>query len=605
MILERPILLLLLLLLPVLYWLERRFWRPRVERVASLLLLEAISERSESAAERGTRWLRFAFLALAWTGLVVCAAAPVLRTGEPPGRDVALVLDTSASMAARGPSGRTRFERAKEAALAFVERLDDRDRVSVVAHPSGGRAAERRSPGAAADRIRRLVPTDLPGRPDARLLADLAASSARPVQHTYVFTDDPRSVAAGARTSVVTVGEAASNLSVHSLVFDDAEGAYTARIRSFAGRPESTRAVLSVDGREVASATAEVPPRGFAAVRLDGPRGDRVAVRIESGGALAADDGFHLTRAPRRSLRVGLVGDPDPSLARALAIDPRVEMRFGGSTEPLDLCVWNRMAPDPSAATHHVVIDPPAAPAGFELGEPGPAGDLVAGDAGEMEGVSFRGVWVGSARAVRAGAGAVVLATGRVNGRDVPLIVRSEGWTVLGFGLDPSATNWTLRPSFPIFFHHRIDRASRSVGASADDLRFVATGEKVVVAGAGVWIGPDGSERALEGAGPHELRLDRVGLHRFAPAAGDPDRVVAAVLASESESDLVAPGSDAQRPPLPLPPVVPREGTRRSELGRLFLILGAVCLAVFYALGRRSLLRRAVRGLARAAPRAG
>src|SRR5689334_5414821 len=131
-----PLALLLLPLLAVIaafYLLRLR--RPETT-VSSLALWESLLRDREANApwQRLRTNLLLLLQLLIVAALILALARPWSASGGPGGRNLVLILDTSASMAALdGPRGESRLDDAKQLALARVDRLPENGQATVIA----------------------------------------------------------------------------------------------------------------------------------------------------------------------------------------------------------------------------------------------------------------------------------------------------------------------------------------------------------------------------------------------------------------------------------------------------------------------------------------
>src|SRR5690606_35003973 len=111
--LTRPFALVLLGLLPLLWWLARE---PRPKRAIDTAHLAQWQKALARLCRHPLRFhrLRFWLLVAAWTATVLAAAGPRVGARDVP-RRLALLVDTSASMAAREPGGGSALEAARAA----------------------------------------------------------------------------------------------------------------------------------------------------------------------------------------------------------------------------------------------------------------------------------------------------------------------------------------------------------------------------------------------------------------------------------------------------------------------------------------------------------
>ena len=124
-------LLVVVALLPLIYWLLRVYARRKLSRLGNVVTLGRLMPDYSSA--RG--WIKIALLTLAAGFMVLALARPQtgskLRTVESLGREIVLVVDVSNSMLAEDVSP-SRMDRTRYAITRLVERMNN-DRIGIVA----------------------------------------------------------------------------------------------------------------------------------------------------------------------------------------------------------------------------------------------------------------------------------------------------------------------------------------------------------------------------------------------------------------------------------------------------------------------------------------
>jgi Ca-activated chloride channel family protein len=124
-------LLVVVALLPLIYWLLRLYARRKLSRLGNVVTLGRLMPDYSSA--RG--WIKIALLTLAAGFMVLALARPQtgskLRTVESQGREIVLVVDVSNSMLAEDVSP-SRMDRTRYAITRLVERMNN-DRIGIVA----------------------------------------------------------------------------------------------------------------------------------------------------------------------------------------------------------------------------------------------------------------------------------------------------------------------------------------------------------------------------------------------------------------------------------------------------------------------------------------
>lgn len=486
----------------VLYVLKRRR-QPR--EIGSTLLWElALRDlRAERPWKKLIPQIALFLQALAILAGALALARPAGAGRVPAGARVAVIIDTSASMAARAAAGTTstRFSRAIRAArdlarslppggeMMIVEAADD---PSVIAPPTRDASALERALGTL--RVRG-------GGADLEAAVSVAAERMRgsPAGSRIVlFTDaamtgelalDGRSVPVEVRR----VGEpGASSDNTAIVAFDvrpraDASAPDRAdifvRLARYASTPADVYITASVqDGGVVASRRVTVAPgaQESVVVPADLPpdaSGRAPIVRVElslvgapGGGtddALPLDDVAVAPSPGARRLPVFVVGDAAEPVMRALRADRDVEL-FATSlaelasrdaAEPLDgLVVYAGATPADAPPGDSLVLAPTGdtvfgTPLGPEVRRP----QIVTWDESDvrLRFVSFADVHLAASRTVRGGQRPLVAADA---GTIAALLVRPSGETTL-LAFDPARSDWPTRPSFVVFFRNVVERA--------------------------------------------------------------------------------------------------------------------------------------------------
>jgi hypothetical protein len=496
--------------LVALYVLKRR---RQVREVGSTLLwaLAARDLRAERPWRRLVPQLSLLLQALAIVAGAVALARPVGAGGVASGARVAVVLDTSASMAARS-GATTRLAEALDAARALARSLP----------PGGALMLVEAGVDAAV-----LVPLTHDGRTLERALAAvrargthanlgeavaLAAERLRGLDgaRIVVLTDaagEGESVLDGGRVPVevrrVGVGGASDNTGIVAVDVrprptpgapDRAE--IFVRLARFAERPAdlhvtarvegggvvaSRRVTISKEGVDSVVMTADLAPdaegRGaLVRVSLSRPGGDPDA---GAGDALPLDDHAVAPGPGARRLPVFLVGPTPAPVERAFRADGDVEL-FATSLEvlaqagvqtPLDgLVVYTGATPPAAPPGDSLVLAPTGdavfgVPLGPEVARP----RIVRWEEGDprLRFVALGDVRLDAARTVRGGLPALVAAD---VGAVAAVQERPSGETTI-VAFDPARSDWPARASFVVFLRNVVERARtrRAAGGVAPD----------------------------------------------------------------------------------------------------------------------------------------
>ena len=328
--------------------------------------------------------------------LALLAARPFLERPAGLARDIVLVVDASASMAATDVAP-NRLAAAKQAALDTLRDLPSGGKVSVIA---AGRAARVIATGSSdMGRIRQAIASIevSPASGDMgdamRLASALAARSGD--AEIVVATDAALATAPTTRVDapvrVLQVGRQRQNQAIVALAIRTAPSGLTkSAFISVANLDEAQakrRLEVYADGQLIDSRDLYVDPQARADIIVDditqggSRRVDAIEVRLvddpgeaASNDRLALDDRAWAIVPPDRQRRILLVTDGDPYLETALTYLPNTELygvsldKYGPSTHPelFDLIIFDGRLPPSLPATAILAIAPVATSA---LGE--------------------------------------------------------------------------------------------------------------------------------------------------------------------------------------------------------------------------------------------
>jgi hypothetical protein len=503
-----------LLLLPVVVLLRLLARRPRVLVVPSLIPWRAAAGASASPRRRALLVdLPLALQLAAVAAAVLAAAGPELRGSRSAGRRVAVVIDNSASMAARAATagGPTRLEHARARLREELGRLGEYHGALWVTSPRPLQLAGPDASRAEVEEALFSVAATAAGGDLAGALGGArraAGAEALPI----VAGDDLGALGemADEELILVRVGAPAGNLGIVAAAVEPPR-AFCA-VRNAGLEPRRAAVTMTVGG-ETKSAEKDVAPGARAEFTFELPAELEgfVELKLEPGGDdLAADDAVRLAagRGPRPVL-LAAAGRAAGSTLRALAalgFPAPVEIAGGALPEGSRLVVaCGLWPPELPAGAFALVVAPPHA-GGFEFDverasglDPGPGGLAVMRDAGGER----------------------------------ALIALSADRRACVLAFDPEGTGWVGHPSFPVFF----ERLTATVPALAAVRRaFYRTGEPAPGAFAGRLTAPGGAT-----VRPGEP-LREVGVYR---AGGRP--AFAANLLNEKETACPVAGSSVRR----------------------------------------------------------
>jgi Ca-activated chloride channel homolog len=561
--------------------------------------------------------------------LALALADPRARQAGTPGETVALVVDVSASMGARGADGGTRLARAIDEARGVVDGLLPGSSAWVIAAGQTPRVAsaietDRGRLRAALDMLEvrheggdldaalalaldRLTARGGPGR--VLLLSDggspLAPRESRipvtlrsvgePIDNVGIVRSDVRAAAAGALRLEVF-------LAIQSAATRTAERFVTLRRKGSPDLLASRRLQIAPGATEIVTLTYD---------SLPGDAGTGLLVELSPPDALDADDRAHLVVPTGRALPVRLEGPGDPTwVARALTADPDVVIASGGEAPPGALRVLLGTCDEEDRPGDVLVIHPPPGPClGFEVRPESAAATVTSWDRHDprlrfvdLEGASFPGP-----RPLAGGA----RGAGLVRGGSLDLIGRADEdrghRTVVSFDL--ARSRWPLSADFVVFVRNVADLArqtrSQLLGLSTrsgEPLRLPVPRSARAI----VLEDPEGRPTPLEAhdglaLAPAPGQTGFHFLHWQGPAAGS--KLLGVNLSSPSESDTRGRHeADSAEPVAGRLAPEPAQPARVTRLGwGLALVAGLLALldAAWVARGRprpslRTIVRRPV-----------
>jgi hypothetical protein len=513
--------------------------------------------------------------ALAIALFALALADPVSRKAHFEAGQVALVLDTSASMTTLETAGKPRFAEAQAAALTVLRSLTPGTQVMVI---DAGREPRIVSP---LDRDRSRVEQALQrlsahevegslGRAVAVASDHLRARSGKSrivvVTDGAVADEDALSYSS-LPVDVVTVGKPAENAAIIRTDVTVGPDAATGRervqvfgvVKNFGKSRRELFVTLTqksvqepLSSRKLDLAPGEQAPFVLAFDAAPGDVGSGLRVELSPGDALAADDRAFLRVPAGRKLPVVLApAKGSPWLERALAADPSVEAlgaseaSLNAGDVPVDaLVVIVGRCPRSIPGGDFVIVNPPA---GECLGTL--VGDSVerptitswADSDPRFRFLNLEGVDIQRARKLEPDGPKAALLRAREGTLVADVSVPGRSGTLIGF--DPGETSWPLKASFVLFVRNltELARAHRA-GMVAGPLR---TGEPLRVR-----VPPEVSEVEIEAPDGKRLEVPARGGLVVAPSvdtAGfyfvtypNGSTLIPVNLTSAAESDLTA-----------------------------------------------------------------
>jgi hypothetical protein len=526
---------------------------------------------------------------LALSVLALALARPASRGRHIAGDHVAIVVDTSASMSALEPDGRSRLAHARDAASAVIRALSPGAQAVIVeagreAHIVSAMDSDRRRLEAS---LAKLEPTDAEGRMAQAIAAASTQLRAYDRGARLVVVSDgaiaDRDAFASSRLPIelVRVGSPLDNAALIRLDVGSSEdpGSHRERVQAFAmvanygRRARSLYVTLSernvsepLASRRIDLAPGERAPVVLGFEPAPGDAGSGLIVELSPHDAMPGDDRAY-GRVPS-SAKLQVVMAPAKGnawVARALASDPNVDL-LGSSipnlatagVAPDALVVVEGACPANAPGADLLILNPPPGACGSTVVGPNLDNPILTSWAEvdpRLRFLSLDGVELLHAHRLEPDSAQAAL----VQSRDGTLIsdASSPGRTATVVGFDVGDSNWPLKASFVLFMRNVVElaRSHRLRGAEAP----ARTGEpyslRVPIDVTEVDLeSPNGSRRRLSAQGGLCVvpNLPQAGFY-FASFAGKAkgSALFSANLNSERESDVrVQPLPDALSGPV-------------------------------------------------------
>ena len=515
---------------------------------------------------------------LALALLALALARPASRGGHIAGEHVAIVVDTSASMAALEPDGRSRLAHARDAASAVIRALSPGAQAVIVeagreAHVVSAMDTDRRRLEAS---LAKLEATDAEGRMTQAIAT--ASAQLRPYDRNarlVVVSDGAladRDAFASSRLPVelVRVGTPLDNAALIRLDIASSEDpsshheqvqAFTV-VENFGSKPRTLYVTLSernvsepLASRRIDLGPGERVPVVLGFEPAPGDAGAGLIVELSPHDALPSDDRAYGRVPSGAKLQVVMAPSKGNAwVARALGSDPNVDL-LGTSLSGLEsagvaqdaLVVVDGACPVSAPGADLLILNPPPGPCGTTLvgsNIDNPAVTSWAEVDPRLRFLSLDGVELTRAHALEPGSPQAAL----VRSREGTLIAdaSSPGRSMTIVGFDVGDSNWPLKASFVLFMRNVVElaRGHRLRGAEAPARAGEAYSLRVPVDVNEVELeAPDQSRQKLSARDGLCVvpNLPRAGFY-YARYAGKQkgSALFSANLTSERESDLRA-----------------------------------------------------------------
>ncbi len=455
------------------------FFRQRRETVVLptiALWVRYVQEQSHAARFTRLRssllfWLQLVLMA----ALILSLARPFRRGGHAPGQITVMVLDASASMQTR-ENGDTRFDRAKAEIADAAGALGGGDRMMLVAAGPRPWVVQGLTDDASAfaRALRGLRCTD--GAGDLATALRVAAQAAGPgtPPAVHVWTDGAGRALEGVEDLRVPVqwhgvGSAEENVAATALAVrrrpdSPMDLEVFASITNLGTQVREVAVSLTLDGALLSYGRRRLGAGETALLTepLLAGRAGVIQLRVEPADALPVDDRATLVLSPRHAAQVLLVTRGSTLLERVLRLLPGVELTVAApgavrvAQTSADLIVFDRWVPPQWPPVPALVVSPPSGPA-FARAHLVRAPAVVAWrrDHPLLRHLTFADVHVAEGLVQAPGTGITSLVSAAEGG--LIWTQRAGGTQQMVIGFPLTASDWILRPSFPLFLANVIE----------------------------------------------------------------------------------------------------------------------------------------------------
>lgn len=358
-----PLALALGLLIPVVIAMYLLKLRREEQTVSSTFLWQRMVRDVEANApwQKLRRNLLLLLQLLVLLALIAAVARPFLFTTGIAGRNLILIVDRSASMAATDANG-TRLDAAKNEALRLIDQLPDGGRATVIS--IGGQMDVPVSASTDRGELRRAVEglqiRNGGGSDITQALTLASALAAREFDSEIAIISDgqvtlPPDTTLPARVSFFPVGTQNTNTALSAFSLQPTAGGQTLFMQAtnYGSEPVQRRMVVDVDGQLFSAYDLELAPGQERSITADLPATVRQATaRLEGEDALPLDDRAWATSNGTDRTAIRMVSDGNRFLEAALGRLPSIDVTVVPTTtttftDTVALTVLDGVTPDP------------------------------------------------------------------------------------------------------------------------------------------------------------------------------------------------------------------------------------------------------------------
>lgn len=581
---------------------------------STFLWKQAIRDVEANAPWQRLRFNWLLLLQLLLLALLAFALArPFFQTSGIAGRNLIVIIDRSASMAAVD-NGSSRLEAAKRQAATLIDQLPDGGRATIIA--AGGTMEVPASSSNDRRQLRQAIDSiqiSLSGSDMASALALASALAARESESEVAIISDgnltlPADLTVPATVRYFPIGSTTANLAISATALQpSAVGQrFFAQATNYGDQKTSRRMDVYLDGRIANAYNIELDAGASRAITLDVPAGVQVAearLSVDAAqDALALDDSGWAVSVAGQQARVRVVGPGNRFLETALGLLPGIQVQtvpaatstFTETIAEVPVTVLDGVIPPTLPPGNLLFIAPPRSTEYFsvtgEIERPLPR--PVPGDDQLLRNVSIANTNIFKAVRIAPGAWARVI----IDSDGGPLLIAGERdgrrIVILSFALQKSDLPLTL--AFPLLMSNLT--AYLAPGLSADTAQ-IAPGQALVVPvdtriSSVRLTKPDGTTRTLEVVAGQAVATDTDMQGAYTVELYEGERLAArrryAVnLFSEQESRITPRENISVNQVSGLQQAVVREQVGKQEVWRWLALAALILLVVEWLVSQR------------------
>lgn len=543
--------------------------------------------------------------------LAIALARPFLLTAGISGRNLIVIVDRSASMAATDVEP-SRLEAARQQALTLIEQLPEGGRATIIA--TGGQmevlAASTTDRRQLNDAIRAIT-IDRGGGSDLSQALALAAalSSREPESEVAIISDGnvrvPSDIQVPATVRFFSIGASAENVAISAMALQPGPAGQTLFVQatSYGATPATRRLDIYLDGSLFNAYDLSFGPNGAndanRAIVVDVPVQVRIAearLSAADGDGLAADDTAWAVSNAGAGTNVQIVGPGNRFLETALALLPGINVTgvptatVSGNLAP-QITIFDGVVPDTLPSGNLLFIAPTRSTEFFSVtGElefpvlrPAP-GDLDVQGPPLLRNVSVSDISVLRAARIEPGAWGRVLVEG--DGSPILLAGEREGRRIVVLAFALQSSDLPLQVAFPLLISNIVGYLAPGSSIEASQ---IVPGQPLVLAADAATIEarvirPDGSSASAQIQNGQVIYADTAALGPYTIEQWRDNQIIEqrrfAVNLFAADESRIAPATELSVAQVSgLQQAVTREQVGRQEIWR-WLALAALVVVI-------------------------